>query len=172
MTNSSETLRGWFTGRLPDEWFTGETEITFDRDEILVVGRLPDVELDADASDETRDAARSARIDRFREESRDQRVRIAREAQRRYRRIVSWGTEVGDLRKLFTTASIPAMTRLRLSDRQVLDTLVDSGVARTRSEALAWCVRLVSKNQNEWLQQLRDAFAQVEQVRASGPDAS
>ena len=37
------------------------------------------------------------------------------------------------------------MTRLRMPERRVLDTLVDAGVARSRSHALAWCVRLVRR---------------------------
>jgi hypothetical protein len=64
------------------------------------------------------------------------------------------------------------MTRLRLADRRVLDTLVASGVARSRSEALAWCVRLVGTNEEEWIQQLRDALVHVEKVRAQGPGAA
>ena len=63
------------------------------------------------------------------------------------------------------------MTRLRMEDRQVLDTLVDAGVARSRSHALAWCVRLVGQHQEEWLADLRQALTQVEQVRGQGPAA-
>ncbi len=62
------------------------------------------------------------------------------------------------------------MTRLRFDERAVLDTLIDAGVARSRSEALAWCVRLVGRHQSDWISQLRDAMAQVEQVRSDGPD--
>ena len=62
------------------------------------------------------------------------------------------------------------MTRLRQADRQVLDTLVAAGVARSRSDALAWCVRLVGRNADEWLGKLREAMADVERVRAEGPD--
>ena len=51
----------------------------------------------------------------------------------------------------------------------MLDTLIDAGVARSRSEAMAWCVRLVGKHQGDWITQLRTAMAQVEQVRANGP---
>ena len=50
------------------------------------------------------------------------------------------------------------MTRLRLADRRVLDTLIDAGVARSRSEALAWCVRLVAQHEADWIQELRDAM--------------
>jgi hypothetical protein len=51
----------------------------------------------------------------------------------------------------------------------VLDTLVDAGVARSRSHALAWCVRLVAEHQDDWLRDLRDALTKVEEVRAEGP---
>jgi hypothetical protein len=62
------------------------------------------------------------------------------------------------------------MTRLRQPERQVLDTLVDSGVARSRSEALAWCVRLVSQHSEAWLNELRDAMGAVDELRRRGPD--
>ena len=61
------------------------------------------------------------------------------------------------------------MTRLRMDERAVLDTLIDAGVARSRSEALAWCVRLVGTHQADWIEQLREAMAHVEKVRAEGP---
>ena len=50
------------------------------------------------------------------------------------------------------------MTRLRMAERRVLDTLVEAGVARSRSHALAWCVRLVGEKQEEWLGDLREAL--------------
>lgn len=59
-----------------------------------------------------------------------------------------------------------------MPERAVLDTLIDSGVARSRSEALAWCARLVGKHQAEWLRDLREALTRVEQVRAEGPDTT
>ena len=70
---------------------------------------------------------------------------------------------------VFTTLSVPVMTRLRLPERQVLDTLVDAGVARSRSHALAWCVRLVGDHEGEWIDQLREALVHVEKVRSEGP---
>jgi len=165
----AEALRAWFAGRLPDDWFAAAPDISFDRDEILVVGRVADVDLEDGASDAARRAARAARIDRFREDTRHARMRIADDAEHRFGRKVAWGTECGEERVLFTTLSVPVMTRLRLPDRKVLDTLVDSGVARSRSDALAWCVRLVAANQSEWLDNLRDALVHVEKVRSEGP---
>jgi len=165
-------IQAWFTGRLPDGWFTAPPEITVDREELLVVGTLPDVELPKDSTDAAATAARRARIERFREETRQARMRIADEVQRRLERKVSWGAECGGVRDLFTTISVPVMTRLRQQERRVLDTLVDAGVARSRSEALAWCVRLVGRHQGDWIQQLRDALVHVEKVRSEGPDPS
>jgi hypothetical protein len=168
-STSHEELQGWFAGRLPDGWFVGAPEVTADRDEILVVGTLSDPELPADATAETAAAARDARIGGFREDTRERRMRIAQEAQHRFGRRVSWGATCGDVRRLFTTVSVPAMTRLRMPERQVLDTLVDAGVARSRSHALAWCVHLVAERQEDWLRELRDALTHVEKVRAEGP---
>jgi hypothetical protein len=73
---------------------------------------------------------------------------------------------------LFTHLAVPVMTRLRQPERQVLDTLVDAGVARSRADALAWCVRLVGKHAEEWLTELREAMEKVEQVRAQGPESA
>jgi hypothetical protein len=166
---SPEELSGWFAGRMPAEWFVGTPAVTADREEILVVGTLADPELPAGATAETAASARSARIDGFREDTRERRIRIAQEAQHLFGRPVSWGAECGDVRTLFTTVNVPAMTRLRMEERRVLDTLVEGGVARSRSHALAWCVRLVAQKQEEWLKDLRDALADVEKVRGRGP---
>ena len=172
MAPTDDNIQGWFAGQLPDDWFVSTPEITSDRDEILVIGTLPIPKTAEDASDETKHTAVSARIDKFREDSRDARMRIARDAEHLFDRKVSWGAACGDVRKRFTTHGVPVMTRLRMPEREVLDTLIDSGVARSRSEALAWCVRLVGKHQSEWLQELRDALIRVEQVRTNGPDAA
>jgi hypothetical protein len=165
----AEDLGAWFAGRLPNSWFAGPPEVTSDGEEILVVGDLPDVELVAGTSAEGRAAARLARIDRFREETREARVRIAREAERHFRRKVAWGARCGDELKVFTTLSVPVMTRLRMSERTILDTLVAGGVARSRSDALAWCVRLVGMHQADWIKGLREALVKVDEVRSKGP---
>jgi hypothetical protein len=114
-------------------------------------------------------AAAAHQIRRFREESRSRRIEIAREAEHRFGRKVSWGVVCGPVSEMFTTLSVPVMTRLRQSERRVLDTLVDAGVARSRSDALAWCVRLTGENADEWLSRLRDALRHVEEVRDQGP---
>ncbi len=171
MGNESE-IQGWFVGRLPADWFSGAPDVGMDRDEILIVGTLPDIELGADASAEAAAAARAGRIKQFREDTRDARIRIAREAEHRFGRRVAWGAQCGDVRELFTTLSIPVMTRLRMRERQVLDTLVDSGVARSRSHALAWCVRLVGDNESAWIDKLREAMEDVAKVRSEGPGSA
>jgi hypothetical protein len=159
----------WFASRVPTGWFAGPPEVASDGEEILVTGRLPDVELAAGTSDEGRAAARAARIDRFREETRDERVRIAREAEKQFRRKVAWGAMCGDETRIFTTLSVPVMTRLRMPERSILDTLVAGGVARSRSDALAWCVRLVGMHQADWIKGLRDAIVKVDEARGKGP---
>jgi hypothetical protein len=169
MDDAKEHLQGWFAGRLPSEWFAGPPEVTFDRDEILVVGTLAEPELADGAAPEAKAAALEARVQGFREDTRGQRMKIADEAERRFGRKISWGAVCGDQRHLFTTVSVPAMTRLRLPERRVLDTLVEAGVARSRSHALAWCVRLVAERQEDWLKDLREALTQVQAVRAEGP---
>jgi hypothetical protein len=162
----------WFTGRLPDDWFIGPTEVAADRDEVVVVGELEDVELASGATEAQLEEARLGRIKRFREETRGVRMRIAAEAQRRYRRKVAWGARCGGVERTFTNLSVPVMTRLRMPERRVLDTLIEAGVARSRSEALAWCVALVGKNESEWIGELRDALVQVREVRAGGPSVA
>lgn len=165
-----QKLLGWFAGRIPDEWFTEGPKVTTDRDEVLVTGTLAPPKLDDDISDEARSAALRSRVEGWREDTRGARMKIAREAEHRWRRKVSWGATVGDDTFLFTTAGVPVMTRLRMTERKVLDTLIDSGVARSRSDALAWCVRLVGSKQSEWLDELRDALVAVEKVRSEGPN--
>jgi len=171
-TTEQEQITGWVHGRLPDDWFVEPAQVSVDRDEILIVGQiaLPDgVSSDDAGSDEAREAA-VGRISRFREDTRDQRIRIAREAERRFERKVSWGATCGKTRALFTHVAAPVMTRLRQPERQVLDTLVEAGVARSRADALAWSVKLVGEHAEEWLDQLRDAMTSVQRLRSEGPN--
>ncbi|HKS44671.1 MAG TPA: hypothetical protein VJT49_06065 [Amycolatopsis sp.] len=166
---SAEDAAAWFAGRLPDDWFVSAPEITVDREEILIVGELPPLAEQFD-DDAARAAAESGRISRFREDTREHRIEIARQAEHRYGRKVAWGARIGGTKELFTTLSVPVMTRLRQPERKVLDTLVDSGVARSRSEALAWAVRLVGEHAESWLGELREAMSKVDDLRTKGPD--
>jgi hypothetical protein len=167
MNKASKETIGWFAGRIPDDWFTGAPEVTYDRDEILVVGTL--AEPSAAKGADTRSAAKRSRIEAFREETRLNRMAIADAAEARFERKVAWGVECGDEHVVFTVLSVPVMTRLRMPERAVLDTLVDASVARSRSEALAWCVRLVAEHEGDWIDELREALVSVEKVRAKGP---
>ena len=166
---TESAVRGWFTGRLPDNWSPKPLEIRIDREEVQVVTHLVEPTID-DADEEARSIAYAARIGGFREDTREQRMAIAREAEHRFDRKVAWGLRIGDRTVLFTHLAVPVMTRLRQPERLVLDTLVGAGVARSRSDALAWCVRLVNKHSEAWLADLRDAIADVERIRADGPD--
>ena len=168
--DAATALSAWFAGRLPDGWFAGPPEVHADREEILVVGRLPEPDTTG-LDDAARVTAHQARIAGFREDTRADRMRIADEAEQKFGRKVAWGAECGQERAVFTSLSIPVMTRLRMPERRVLDTLVDAGVARSRSEALAWCVRLVRHHEGDWIEQLREALVHVEAVRAQGPGA-
>lgn len=161
----AEDAADWFAGRLPDEWFTGNPDVSVDREEIVVVGELPAPEGGTELA-----AAAEGRIGRFREDTRDTRVKIAAEAQARYGRRVAWGAQISDTRVLFTHLAVPVMTRLRHDERRVLDTLVDAGVARSRSDALSWCVKLVGEHTDEWLSGLREAMSEVDKLRAEGPN--
>ena len=145
-----------------------------DREEITIVGTLAEPESDAESGTESPAgvAAAEGRIKRFREETRARRIDIASEAERKFGKKVAWGVRCGEVSEMFTTLSVPVMTRLRQSERRVLDTLVDAGVARSRSDALAWCVRLTGEHADAWLAELRDALRRVEQVRAQGPQTT
>jgi hypothetical protein len=164
-------IAAWFAGRLPEGWFEGDPEVLVDRDEVVVVGRLAAPVAPADADAAAVAEAEHGRIARFRETTREQRMAIAREAEHRFGRKVAWGAEAGGSRALFTSLSVPVMTRLRQPERTVLDTLVEAGVARSRADALAWCVKLVGRNADAWLAELRDALQAVQRVRGEGPAA-
>jgi hypothetical protein len=149
----SDDIQAFVQAKVPEGWFAGAPGVEADEEEILVVGALP--------------AGQS--VDAFRESTREERMAIAREAESRFGRPVSWGVERDGATTLFTTQASPVMTRLRLRERAVLTTLIDAGIARSRSEALAWCVKLVERHQADWLAELREALAGVEQVRVGGP---
>lgn len=150
---TQEEVTSFLTARVPKGWFDGQPSIVMDDDEILCVGALPS----------------GVAVESFREQSRTERMAIADEAEARFQRKVSWGVVHNGIRTVFTSQSIPVMTRLRIGERAVLDTLIDAGVARSRSDALAWCVKLVGRHEADWLAELREALVSVEQVRATGP---
>ncbi len=171
MITSEAPIAGWFTGRLPDEWVrAGAPGVTVDREEITIVLHLPTPEMADDAPDEVRSETIAGRMAAFRDDTREQRMAIAREAEHRFERKVAWGVQIDDRRALFTHLAVPVMTRLRQPERMVLDTLIAGNVAKSRADALAWCVRLVGEHADEWLDRLREAMAEVDQLRATGPE--
>ncbi|QIS16666.1 hypothetical protein [Nocardia arthritidis] len=165
----------WFAGRLPGDWFTGPPTIEIDRDEIVVIGELAfdpaaDQPQDADTpAAEIPAATKEGIVARYRESTRPARMQIASEAQQRYGRNVAWGVSVDGNRIMFTHLAVPVMTRLRQPERKVLDTLVDAGVARSRSDALAWTVKLAGQHAEAWLAELREAMRKVDDLRSEGP---
>ncbi len=172
MSNTQAEVAAWFAERLPQEWTAAAPVVTVDREEITVVLAVAAPETDAGATDAQQAEAVAGRVARFRADTRDRRIGIAREAEHRFGRKVAWGVQVGERRELFTHLAVPVMTRLRQPERQVLDTLVDAGVARSRAHALAWCVRLVGDNAQAWLGDLREAMDSVAKVRDAGPATS
>jgi hypothetical protein len=163
-------VQAWFNARIPTSWFAGPVEAIVDAEEILVAGALADPP--ATGAEPVPDIVRSAGVKRFREETRTARMAVAAEAEGLFGRRVSWAVDSGGERVTFTTVSVPVMTRLRQPERIVLDTLVESGVARSRSDALAWCVRLVGRHQGDWIRDLQAALVHVHKVRAEGPAES
>ncbi len=164
------TIASWFVGRLPREWTAvAEPTVVTDREEITVTLAL-ELPGTPDATSIDHHDAVGELVDGFREATREHRMEITREAERRFGRKVAWAVRVGDDVTLFSHLAAPAMTRLRQPERMVLDTLVAANIARSRSDALAWCVRLVGRNADEWLAELRTAMQAVEDVRAKGPD--
>lgn len=153
-TRLEEEIGGWFAAHVDATWFTGPPRVLLDRDELLVLGALP-------AADDEHVA-----IAEFRDRTRDERIAVALRAEALFGRKVSWAAQCGDTQQVFTHLSVPVMTRLRIDERRILDTLVAAGVARSRSDALAWCVRLVGEHEGDWIQELRDALEAVERVRA------
>lgn len=101
MPDQDGSFQGWFAGRLPEGWFTG-TEVMVEDDQIVVLGTLPEVAVDPGASPEFRESAAAGRIARFREQTRGERMTIAREAEERFGKYVTWGARLGGVTKRFT----------------------------------------------------------------------
>jgi hypothetical protein len=94
------SIKGWFAGRLPDGWFSG-VEVTLEDDQIVILGTLPEKDLPATSSPEEKQGAAAGRIARFREETRGERIGIAREAEERFHKYVTWGAKLGGVTKRF-----------------------------------------------------------------------
>ena len=142
---------------IPAEWFAGPVTLSADDDEILIVGEL------------SAQSPGGADPQAFREATRGQRVKVAQKLEAAMRRSISWGVHADGVTTLFTGLGVPVMTRLRVGEREALDTLVAAGVARSRSDAVAWCVRFVAQREAAWLGELRTTLEGVSKVRAEGP---
>lgn len=143
----------WFTSNLPPGLYAEVPTITVDREEILVVGPIP-----GDPHE-------------FRERTRRERIAVARRAEEIFGRKVAWGVQQDGERTVFTNVAVPVMTRLRQPERAVLDTLIAAGLARSRADALAWCVRLVGQHEGDWIARMQKAVQAVHEARDSGPAA-
>ena len=165
--SETEEIKGWVAGRVPADWYQGSPEVSVDREEIVVVGSLKEAKVEGGG--DAQKAAAAGRVKQHREDTREKRMQISNEAEHRFERPISWGVKIGEKTYLFTHLSIPVMTRLRQKERAVLDSLVDAGVARSRSVAVAWCIRLVDQHESVWLTELREAMSTVAQVRSGGP---
>ena len=152
-------LQQWLQQQIPAALQAAPPQVRLYPDELVIVLDIA-APADADAS------ARQALIAQQRENTRGLRMQIADEVQRRSGLPVAWGMRAGDLEVLFTTRTMPVMTRLGRAEREVLDTLVAAGVADTRSSALAYTVRAFAAEHGEWLSEVREAIAEVERVRS------
>ncbi len=169
--SSTSEITGWVSGALPSGLFAAPPTIEVDPDEILVVGDVGAPEVPEGLDAEGRQAAERARIARFREETRDQRIAVARQAEARYGRPISWGARAGATTERFTTVHARTATRLDFEQRKLLDALVAAGVAKNRPHALAWCVDLVRQNEEEWLTRLQEALTTLNQTAQDAPAA-
>lgn len=185
METATDVVARWFSDHLPTQWCAQAPEVLVDDEEILVICPLAPVAAEAVGEDPAEsspggghlegepalDAPDEAqrRLADFRADTKPERMALAQEAQALFRRQVSWGARYGPERQLFTTLALPVMTRLRLPERSTLDTLIESGVARSRSDALSWCVRLVATHESDWIDELRSALTDVRRVRQRGP---
>jgi hypothetical protein len=158
-------IQSWLQERAPANLLVGPPEIAIYDDEVVIVLPLATSELDNALGEEERRAAEHTLITRRREETRPWRIKQARELQSKLGRSVAWGMRAGASEALFSTRSVPVMTRLGRTERDVLDTLVAAGVADTRSAALAYAVRAFAAEHTNWLGEVREAIAQVDQVR-------
>src|SRR5919199_1079789 len=106
MTETESTqaaVAAWFPQRLPQEGTTvAPADVTVDREEITVLLTLAAPETAEGATDAEKAEGIAGLVARFREETRDRRIAVAREAEHRFRRKVAWGVRVGNTRELFT----------------------------------------------------------------------
>lgn len=161
----NDELVQWLAARLPEALLAAPPRLALYDDELVAVLSPLVPELESDDEDQRRGHER-ALIARLREETRPLRMRLAAELQPLLGRPVAWGMRLGGSEALFSTRTVPVMTRLNRREREVLDTLVATGVADTRSAALAYCVRVFASEHDDWLGEARAVAEQAQQVRA------
>ncbi|NJN15211.1 MAG: hypothetical protein HC822_02345 [Oscillochloris sp.] len=161
MHTDQETLARQLEQRLPEELRIAPPIIQRYEDELLIMLTIAPPETPGD--DPLRAAQQQIAVQR--ESSRKLRMQLAAEIQRAVGLPVAWGMRVGDVEVLFTSRTVPVMTRLNRLERDVLDTLVAAGVADTRSSALAYVVRTFALEHGSWLEEVRGAIAEVSRVR-------
>jgi hypothetical protein len=154
-------IQQWLSERLPPDLVAGPPEVRLYDDEAIIILRLPTPEDSADVGEREHRL-----IIRLRESSRHVRMQLARELQRALHVPVAWGMRCGSTERIFTSCTVPVMTRLNRREREVLDTLVAAGVAETRSAALAYAVRAFAAAYDEWLIEVDEVIEQVQQVRS------
>ncbi|HIM60601.1 MAG TPA: hypothetical protein EYM41_08510 [Dehalococcoidia bacterium] len=132
MSTDTATIQKWFDAHVDDEWGSEGIEITADDDEILAVVSVSTAEEELPDDDADKEIAIKRIARRFRSGTRQSRMSVAEEAQELFERKISWGIQAGEDTYLFTHVTAPAMTRLRIAERRVLDTLVNAGVANSR----------------------------------------
>ena len=92
-------------------------------------------------------------------------MRIARGLEDAFNRKVAWGARSREMGVLFTHLATPVMTRLRPARAVGPRHPGRRGVARSRADALAWCVRLVGQHEADWIARLQDAIKNVDEAR-------
>lgn len=155
-------IQTWLAEQLPHELTAAPPEVRLYDDELVVTLQVAPPA--ADNGDEGELEQRL--IARLRETSRPLRMQLARDLQHRLHVPVAWGMRCGATETIFTSRTVPVMTRLNRREREVLDTLVAAGVAETRSAALAYTVRAFAEAHGEWLDEVGIVIEQVQQVRS------
>ncbi|MCG8351634.1 MAG: hypothetical protein MI924_28030 [Chloroflexales bacterium] len=159
-----EELQQWLQSKLPATLTAMPPRIKIYSDEVVIVLYPNEAPMPDDSIDQR--SAEQALIAYQRELTRSLRMRLADEIQKKLRLPVAWGMRIGESEVLFTTRTIPVMTRLGRIERDVLDTLVAAGVAETRSSALAYTVRAFAAEHADWLAEVSQVIEQVRQVRS------
>ena len=133
-TNEAE-VRGWFAGRLPQDWTLQSPQVTVDREEITVLVTLAAPETGPDAGEVERESAAAGRAKAWREQTREERMRLADEAEHRFARKLAWGVVIETRRELFThlaVAEVPALKQAGIVDKGMIPK-VDSAVTAVRA---------------------------------------